>query len=117
MIQRYKSQRLARKTRTRKRLRARSKRPRLSVFRSNEHIYAQIIDDEKGVTVVAASDLEMIKMDTMTKREKANVVGLRLAQEAKKAGVTTVVLDRGPYQYGGRVQALAEAARKGGLKV
>lgn len=115
MIVKYKTTREARKARTRKRLRTRGAHPRLSVFRSNQHIYAQIIDDEKGVTLVAASDNEL-KGDKIVKQQKAAAVGALLSEKAKKAKVLTVMFDRGPYKYHGRIKALAEAARKGGLK-
>ena len=117
MIYRYKTVRAARKSRTRKRLRARGFHPRLSVFRSGKRVYAQIIDDQKGVTLVAASDDEVEKNgEPMTKTMKAAEVGALIAGKAKKAGITTVMFDRGSYHYHGRVQSLAEAARKGGLK-
>ena len=117
MIYRYKTIRAARKSRTRKRLRARGSRARLSVFRSGKHVYAQIIDDQKGVTLVAASDHEVQKNgEKMTKTMKAARVGVLLAGKAKQVGITAVMFDRGAYQYHGRVQSLAEAARKGGLE-
>lgn len=115
MINRYKTIKEQRKARTRKRLRTRGARPRLSVFRSNQHIYAQIIDDEKGITLVAASDREL-KGDKAVKQQKAAAVGVLLSEKAKKAKALTVMFDRGPYKYHGRIKALAEAARKGGLK-
>jgi large subunit ribosomal protein L18 len=88
-------------------------RPRLSVFRSNRYMYAQLIDDVKGVTVASASDISIT--DKSTKVERAFAVGKKLAEEAKKIKVTTVVFDRGGFSYRGRVQALAEGAREGGL--
>ena len=93
-------------------------RARLSVFRSSKHIYAQIIDDRQGHTVVAASSLEKDmrgKVKTGADIAAAREVGLLLAERAKAAGVETVVFDRGGYPYHGRVKALAEAAREGGL--
>ncbi|MCQ2073770.1 MAG: 50S ribosomal protein L18 [Bacteroidaceae bacterium] len=87
--------------------------PRMSVFRSNKQIYVQIIDDLKGATLAAASSLGMEKMQ---KKEQAAKVGELIAQKAKEAGITTVVFDRNGYLYHGRVQELADAARKGGLK-
>jgi len=93
-------------------------RPRLSVHRSSKHIYAQIIDDTKGQTVAAASTLEKdLKGSLKTGADiaAAAAVGKLLAERAGKAGVTDVVFDRGPYIYHGRVKALAEAAREGGL--
>lgn len=91
-----------------------AERPRLSVFRSNAQIYAQVIDDVKGVTLASASSLKIT--EKLTKTEKAAKVGAALAEAAKKAGVETVVFDRNGYLYHGRVQALADAAREAGLK-
>ena len=92
-------------------------RPRLAVYRSLTHIYAQVIDDEQGRTLVAASDVEKELRDVKgNKSERAKAVGAQLAQKAKAAGVTAVVFDRGGNRYHGRVKALAEAAREGGLK-
>ncbi len=93
-------------------------RPRLSVFRSSQHIYAQVIDDDKGVTVAAASTLEpdMRKsLKTGANREAATEIGKLVAERAVKAGVKDVVFDRGSYLFHGRVKALADAAREGGL--
>ena len=89
--------------------------PRLSVFRSNAQIFAQIIDDEKGVTLVSSSSLEL-KLKNGGNAEGASEVGKDIAKKATKAGIKRVVFDRGGYQYHGRVQALAEAAREAGLK-
>lgn len=91
-----------------------AERPRLSVFRSNSQIYAQIIDDVKGVTLASASSLKIT--DKITKSEKAAKVGTMIAEAAKAAGVEAVVFDRNGYLYHGRVQSLAEAAREAGLK-
>ena len=92
-------------------------RPRLAVYRSLTHIYAQVIDDEQGRTLAAASDVEKALRDVKgNKSERAKAVGSALAQKAKDAGVTAVVFDRGGNRYHGRVKALAEAAREGGLK-
>ncbi len=93
-------------------------RPRLNVFRSLRHIYAQIIDDERGHTLVASSTLESEvrhQIAGMDKRGQAGVVGQILAQRARAAGITKVVFDRGGYKYHGRIRAVAEAAREGGL--
>jgi len=92
-------------------------RPRLSVFRSNRYIYAQIVDDREGRTLVAASSLEK---DLRARRsagncEAAQAVGARLAERAVAAGLNEVVFDRGGYRYHGRIKALADAAREGGL--
>ena len=88
--------------------------PRLAVFRSNRYMYAQLIDDVKGVTIVSASDLSL--SDKMNKVERAKTVGKSLADNAKKANITKVVFDRGGFSYRGRVQALADAAREAGLQ-
>ena len=93
-------------------------RPRLAVFRSGKHIYAQIIDDNRGLTVASASTLDKevrIKLKTGANIEAASQVGRIVAERAKKAGVDLVVFDRGGHIYHGRVKALAEAAREGGL--
>jgi large subunit ribosomal protein L18 len=93
-------------------------RPRLSIFRSGKHIYAQVIDDKQGRTLASASTMEKELRDSLktgADRDAATVVGKRVAERALAAGVTAVVFDRGPYLYHGRVKALAEAAREGGL--
>ena len=93
-------------------------RPRLSVFRSSAQIYAQVIDDSKGVTVAAASSLEKTlreELKTGANVDAAKRIGLAIAERAKAAGVTRVVFDRGGYLFHGRVKALAEGAREGGL--
>jgi len=91
-------------------------RPRLSVFRSGKHIYAQVIDDRQGVTLAAASSLdEALKVKTGANKDAATQVGKLIAERAIAAGVKAVVFDRGGYQYHGRVAALATAAREGGL--
>lgn len=117
MIHRYKTIREARKHRTRNRLKSQGTRARLSVFRSNKHLWVQIIDDERGVTLVAAGDHE-VKDDheTLTKKQKAEKVGALVAHKAQQKGISSVMFDRGSYRYHGRVAALADAARKGGLK-
>jgi len=91
-----------------------AEKPRLTVFRSNAQIYAQIIDDVKGVTLAAASSLG--SKDKITKTEQAAVVGKLIAKNALEAGVKEVVFDRNGYLYHGRVKQLADAAREGGLK-
>lgn len=88
-------------------------RPRLCVFRSNKQIYAQVINDDKGYTLVSASSLGM---DKSTKSEQANQVGEKIAKLAIEAGISEVVFDRNGYLYHGRVQEVANGARKGGLK-
>jgi large subunit ribosomal protein L18 len=109
-----------RRNRVRRAIKARAYgRPRLSVFRSSKQIYAQIIDDEKGVTLVAASSLEKGNRESLKTGatvEAAKVVGEQLARKATEAGITEVVFDRGSYMYHGRVKALAEGAREGGLQ-
>lgn len=90
-----------------------SSRPRLSVFRSNAFIYAQIIDDAKGVTLVSSSDM---KIEKGTKTERATAVGTEIAKLAIAKGVKTVVFDRNGFKYTGRVKALADGARAGGLE-
>ena len=91
-----------------------AERPRLTVFRSNSQIYAQVIDDTKGTTLASASSLAIKEKGTKT--EKAAIVGKAIAEAAKKAGVETVVFDRNGYLYHGRVKQLADAAREAGLK-
>ena len=92
-------------------------RPRLAVFRSNKEIYAQIIDDVTGKTVVAASSRDKdIEASKLNKIEAAKLVGKVIADKAVKAGVDTIAFDRGGYLYHGRVKSLAEGAREGGLK-
>ena len=110
---------LRRRVRLRFQLRRKSVgRPRLSVFRSGKHIYAQVIDDKAGRTVAAASSLEKVMREglkTGADRDAATAVGKLVAERALAAGIVEVVFDRGPYIYHGRVKALAEAAREGGL--
>ncbi len=105
-----------RHTRLRLRIRGDADRPRLSVFRSAKFIYAQVIDDSTGRTLAAASSRES-DLGGTTKVDVAHSVGRALAERAKAAGVTSVVLDRGGYQYHGRVRSLAEGAREGGLNL
>ena len=132
MIKGKKEKRNQRHKRVRAKIKGKKDRPRLCVFRSNTHIYAQLINDEEGKILVAASDLE-IKKKLKTKKQKtvkekkekelltgkkiaAFQVGELIADKAIKKGIKEVVFDRGGYQYHGRVKALAEGARKGGLK-
>ncbi len=104
------------RNRIRKSIKGTTERPRLSVFRSNKQIYAQIINDQTGTTLVAASSMiEAIDIQKITKIEKAKLVGKELAIKAKEAGINTVVFDRNGYLYHGRVKSLAEAAREEGL--
>ena len=109
--------RKTRHSRIRETLAGNSTKPRLNVFRSNANITAQIIDDEKGVTLVSASSLEKeLKLKNGGNVEAAKVVGAEIAKRAKKAKIKEVVFDRGGYLYHGRVKALAEAARENGLE-
>ena len=105
-------------TRLRKTLRGTSQRPRLNIFRSVKHIYAQVVDDDRGVTVVSAGSLSPELKDTL--RSGGNVaaakaVGELIARKARAGGIAAVVFDRGGYKYHGRVKALADAARAAGL--
>jgi large subunit ribosomal protein L18 len=104
------------KRRIRKNIFGTSEQPRLSVFRSNKQIYAQIIDDNNGVTLASASSYKNTAVDGKSKSEAAAIVGKDVAEKALKAGISTVVFDRNGYQYHGRVKSLAEGAREGGLK-
>jgi len=105
-----------RHVRVRRRVQGTAERPRLAVFRSNSHIYAQVIDDSIGRTLAHASDLEGdLRKAGDNKTDRAGAVGERLGRRAKEAGVSGVVFDRGGHQYHGRVKALADGARKGGL--
>lgn len=105
--------RARRHERVRKRVGGSAERPRLAVFRSLTHIYAQVIDDRSGRTLAAASDLDV---KTGKKSEKAKQVGKAIAEKAKAAGIGDVVFDRGGYRYHGRVKALADSARETGLR-
>ena len=109
------NRRLKIKTRVRKKVQGTTARPRLSVFRSNTGIYAQIIDDEAGRTLVSTSSLKDKKGTGAPKIEQAKLVGTAIAEKAKAAGIEQVVFDRNGYLYHGRVKALAEAAREAGL--
>lgn len=103
------------KYRVRNKISGTGSRPRLSVFRSNKEIYAQIVDDEKGTTLVSASSRGK-EPKKGTKVEQSLAVGKTIAEKAKAAGIETIVFDRGGYLYHGRVKSLAEGAREGGLK-
>lgn len=114
------SSRFVRHRRVRKKSFGTSERPRLNVFRSHKHIYAQLIDDVAGVTLTSVSTLSpevrsKLK-DDMKKTERSKLVGKALAEKALNNGITTVTFDRGGYLYHGRVKALADGAREGGLK-
>ncbi len=110
-----KAQRLKRHKRVRSKISGTPERPRLNVFRSENHIYAQIIDDTKGVTLCAAASNEKDFGVSGSNKEGARKVGKLIAERAKSKGINTVVFDRGGYVYHGRVQELAEGAREGGL--
>lgn len=107
-----------RKTRIRGRVEGTAERPRLNVFRSLTNIYAQVIDDAAGNTLVSASTIDSevkAQLEGKSKSEAAKIVGQVVAKRAKDAGISSVVFDRGGYRYHGRVAALAEGAREGGL--
>ena len=114
----------SKKLKTRARIKARirgkisgtAERPRLSVFRSNKQIYAQIVDDLSGKTIASASSRAIAEAQGIAKVDQAKLVGTKIAEAAKAAGVETVVFDRNGYLYHGRVKNLADAAREGGLK-
>jgi large subunit ribosomal protein L18 len=114
------SQRKRRHVRVRAKVSGTQARPRLNVFRSSAHMYCQVIDDRAGHTLAAASDLdEDVKKligDKATKTERAKAVGAVIAERAKSAGISTVVFDRGGFLYHGRIKAVAEGAREGGLE-
>ena len=113
------SMRKRRHLRVRRKIEGTSERPRLNVFRSLTHIYAQLIDDAKGETLAAASTLDSDlagKLKGKNKTEQAKLVGELIAARGSKKGVKVVLFDRGGYRYHGRVKALAEAAREGGLE-
>ena len=111
-----KAQRLHRHKRVRGKVSGTPERPRLNVFRSETNIYAQVIDDTKGVTLVSASSLEKGFEGPGSNCEAAKKVGEAIAQRARDKGIEAVVFDRGGYLYHGRVKALAEGAREGGLQ-
>jgi large subunit ribosomal protein L18 len=111
--------RLRRRAHIRKKIEGTPERPRLNIFRSLTHIYAQVIDDSVGNTLISASTVDKelrLQVAGMTKVEQAPVVGKTVAERALSKGVTQVVFDRGGYKYHGRVKALAEAAREAGLE-
>ena len=108
------SMREQRAMRVRGKVRGTAERPRLSVFRSNRAIWAQIIDDGKGCTLASAGSVHVTDKG-LSKKDQATKVGELLAERAKAAGIAKVVFDRGPYLYHGRVKALADGARQGGL--
>ncbi|CDA52458.1 50S ribosomal protein L18 [Clostridium sp. CAG:533] len=109
------SQRIMRHKRVRKNISGTSEMPRLNVFRSNTQIYAQIINDETGTTLACSSSVQL-KIKNGGNIEGAKLVGADIAKKAKEANISKVVFDRGGYQYHGRVEALADAARENGLE-
>ena len=111
-----KAQRMKRHVRVRAKLSGTPERPRLNVFRSNANIYAQVIDDINGVTLVSASTLEKDFEGPTSNKEAARKVGKLIGERAKAKGIDTVVFDRGGYLYHGRVAELAEGAREAGLE-
>ena len=109
--------RARRHLRVRKRVRGTAARPRLVVFRSSKHIYAQLVDDDKRVTLLGASDrTEGLRVEGKGKTGKSFGLGQLVAERAKGQGITKIVFDRGGYRYHGRVKAVADGARKGGLE-
>ena len=104
------------KRRVRKHISGTAQRPRLTVFRSNKQIYAQVIDDISGVTIASAASLKNDDANKVNKTEQAKLVGKLIAASAKKAGIADVVFDRNGYLYHGRIKALADSAREAGLK-
>ena len=103
----------------RKSIQGTPERPRLNVFRSSKHIYAQIIDDTQMKTITSSSTIDKEvaeKLEGLTKKEAAELVGKNIAEKAKKEGIEKIVFDRGGYLYHGRIKALAEGARENGLK-
>jgi len=119
MSSRDEETRLRRKKRIRKRVSGDQERPRMTVFRSNKHIYAQVIDDALQVSVASMSTLNKaisVEGESPNKREQAKAVGVALAKACQEKGITKVVFDRNGYAYHGRVSALAEGAREGGLE-
>jgi large subunit ribosomal protein L18 len=115
-VRRKRAGRLRRHSRVRRKIRGAAERPRLAVYRSNRHIYAQLVDDDGGRTLAAASSLED-GVQTEGKRARAKLVGRLIAQRAKEAGVERAVFDRGGRLYHGRVREVAEGAREGGLRL
>lgn len=113
------SARVRRHIRVRRKVLGTPERPRLNVYRSHAEIYAQVIDDKAGHTLISASSIDnelRSKMDGLKKTEQARLVGKLLAERAKSKGIQQVIFDRGGYRYAGRIKALADAAREGGLE-
>lgn len=112
-IQQKQHNAMRRRARVRSQVAGTAEKPRLSVYRSNQFVYAQLIDDASGITLVSAHDM---KMDSGTKLERAHKVGMSIAEQAQKKNITSVVFDRGGRKFWGRVKAVAEGARSGGLQ-
>ena len=109
--------RLSRKRRVRKKIHRSKEKPRLTIFRSSQHIYAQIVDDQQGKTLVAASSVETSGRERVHPKSALSIaVGKLVAERALAKGITQVVFDRGGFKYHGRVKALAEASKEGGLQ-
>ncbi|OGQ83986.1 MAG: 50S ribosomal protein L18 [Deltaproteobacteria bacterium RIFOXYA12_FULL_58_15] len=119
LVKKGASGRARRKVRIRKKVNGTAVRPRLNVFRSAKHIYAQVIDDDSGKTLASASTVAKGVREGLSgkKTERASLVGAAIAERCKALGIETVVFDRNGYKYHGRVKAVAEAAREAGLKV
>jgi large subunit ribosomal protein L18 len=118
MSEKSQKARISRHRRVRAKIIGTADRPRMNVFRSHRHIYAQVIDDSAGHTLVAASTLEgdvAREVNNSKKKEQATYIGKLIAERAQEAGIKEVIFDRGGYKYHGRIQALAEAAREAGL--
>lgn len=107
---------ISRKIRVRAKIKGTSEKPRLSIYRSNRFIYAQVIDDQKRKTIVGVSEKNLSLKDKIKKSDKSKELGLLIAKKALEKKVTEVIFDRGSYKYHGRVKAVAEGARQGGLK-
>ncbi len=111
-----KEKRIRRHRRVRAKIKGTPERPRLSVYRSNQHIYAQIIDDTQGITLVSANSLQLPDKDKLTNKEKVLKVAEILAQKSLEKGIKKIVFDRGGFSYQGRIKLLAEELRKRGLE-
>ena len=107
---------LRRKIRVRKKIKGTENRPRLSVFKSNRFIYAQLINDEKGATIIGVSEKHLGELTKLTKKEMAKALGIMLAKKAMGKKIKKAVFDKGSYRYQGRVESLADGAREGGLE-
>jgi large subunit ribosomal protein L18 len=106
-----------RKKRVRLNIVGKNEYPRISVFRSNKYIYAQLIDDVKQITIVSETDMKEKSTSKITKKESAKLVGEKLAKKILEAGIKKVIFDRGSYKYTGRVQAVADGVRAGGVEI